>query len=441
MPMVGSTLEQRKSPQVFKEWEQRIRQITSCRICGNARLTPVVDLGSQCLASLFDDGRPENQMKTPVPLKVVRCDPDENAQACRFVQLTHTVPPDVLYNDYGYRSSINTTMRHHLQGLTRDVESRIPLRQGDIVVDIGANDGVTLLAYQASGLVRVGFEPSNIRPQQPDHGLVYIPACFNAADFRLRFPQQKARVITSIAMFYDLDDPGQCCRDLHEVLSDDGLWVVEMSYLGAMLDHDSFDAICHEHLGYYSLRTLQHITREAGFAFHDIAFNDANGGSIRCYLKKDRPTLQVPAESQQRIDQALRAEDAKGYHDPKTFGLFDQGVRGIKKALTETLETVRAAGKRIYGYGASTKGNVLLQYAGIGPQHLVAIADRNPAKVGRCTLGTGIRICSEEEMRQARPEYLLILPWHFLDEFMERERALRASGTKLIVPFPRVRIV
>ena len=440
--MMRSDIELSKKPVVLTRWEDRVRQIGACRICGNTQLTPVVDLGSQCLASLFDDGRPENQLKTPIPLKVVRCDPDGTARgACRFVQLTHTVPPEVLYNDYGYRSSINTTMRLHLQGLIRDIESRMPLHPGDIVVDIGANDGVSLLAYQAAGIIRVGFEPSNIRPQQPDHGLVYIPTCFNAEDFRLRFPQQKARVITSIAMFYDLNDPGQFCRDVHELLSDDGLWIMEMSYLGAMLNHNSFDAICHEHLGYYSLQTLQHVIRETGFVFYDIAFNDANGGSIRCYLKKDLPSLQVPAENQRRIAQALNAEDAKGYHDSKTFSRFERNVSGIRQALIETLRDIRSASKSIYGYGASTKGNVLLQYAGIGPQHLVAIAERNPAKVGRYTLGTKIRICSEDEMRQAHPDYLLVLPWHFRDEFMAREQNLRTSGTKFIFAFPNVQVV
>jgi NDP-4-keto-2,6-dideoxyhexose 3-C-methyltransferase len=308
------------------------------------------------------------------------------------------------------------------------------------VVDIGANDGVTLRAYRSRGITRVGFEPSNIRPDGV-HDLIYIPEAFSAKEFRRQFPDRTVRVITSIAMFYDIDDPAQCCAEIHELLSEDGVWVIEMSYLGAMLDNNSFDAVCHEHLGYYSLATLEHLAGRAGFAFHDITFNAANGGSIRCYLRKASSTVPVPAASRRRIEQALEDERARGYLGEKVFERFRRSVEEIRAALRETLERLRGEGKRVYGYGASTKGNVLLQAAGIGAEHLVAIADRNPAKVGRRTLGTGIPICSEAQMREARPDYLLILPWHFLDEFLEREHALRASGTKFIVPFPGVHII
>ena len=427
-------------PSTLANWESRVRRIARCRICGNTRLTPVIDLGAQYLASLFNDGRPQNQLTTPIPLEVVRCDPAGRPDACRFVQLMHTVPPDVLYHDYGYRSGINTTMRRHLQGLVQEVEARVPLRAGDIVMDIGANDGVTLQAYQRSDLVRVGFEPSNIRPDD-QAGLTYIPAVFNVPDFQARFPGRTARIITSIAMFYDIDDPLAFCRGVHEILADDGLWVVEMSCLGDMLRRQSFDTICHEHLGYYSLSTLQHVTAQAGFVFHDISFNAANGGSMRCTLVKRQGGLTAPAAQQERIRRALADEAAQGYHEPRTFNDFRGRVEQIRRRLLEMLTKLQKEGKHIYGYGASTKGNVLLQATGIGPQHLVAIADRNPAKVGRQTLGTHIPICSEDQMRAAKPDYLLVLPWHFLDEFLVREQSLRDAGTRFIVAFPEVRIV
>ena len=228
---------------VFNHWEQKVRHITACRICQNPRLASVINLGSQCLASLFNDGKPYNKLETPVPLEVVRCDTDAVHHGCGFVQLRCTVPPEVLYCDYGYRSSINMTMRRHLQALAHEIESRVLLNRGDIVIDIGANDGVTLLAYQSQDIVRVGFEPSNIRPEQMNDALVYIPNVFNAKDFKAKFPDRTARVITSIAMFYDIDDPLQFCHDVYELHSPDGFWGVEMSYLGAMLDNNSFDVI------------------------------------------------------------------------------------------------------------------------------------------------------------------------------------------------------
>lgn len=422
-------------------WVQQVRDIRQCRICGNPSLERVIDLGEQALASLFNDGRPENQFDTPIPLEVVRCQAPPAGRGCGFVQLKQTVPPSILYQDYGYRSGINHTMRAHLEGLVREVESRIPLRTGDLVVDIGANDGTTLLAYREPGLLRVGFEPSNIQPQQPDHGLHYLPAVFNRHDFHAKFPGRRARVVTSIAMFYDVDAPVAFCEMLRDILADDGLWVLEMSYLGSMLEHNTFDTICHEHLGYYSLHALEQVIERTGFRFFDVSFNDANGGSLRCTMVKRDAPLVIPPAQQARIDQARQRELEQGYLDLPRLAQFRSGVEQIRQDLVALLERCRQEGKRVYGYGASTKGNVLLQYCRISRQHLAAIADRNPSKVGRTTLGTQLPICSEEEMRRARPDYLLVLPWHFLEEFMEREAGLRAGGTRFIVPFPQVRVI
>ena len=421
-------------------WLQRVERITRCRLCGNPRLERVIHLGDQVLASLFDDGTPENQLDTPVPLEAVRCQPSPDGNACGLLQLTHTVPPDVLYRDYGYRSGINTTMRTHLRSLIHDIEARVPLKAGDLVLDIGANDGTALLAYATPGLVRAGFEPSNIRPEQGS-GLIYLNTTFQAKGFLERFPAQRARVVTSIAMFYDLNDPAQFCRELGEILSEDGLWVLEMSYLGAMLEHNTFDNICHEHLAYYSICALQRLLTDTGFMIEDLTFNDANGGSLRCYIRKRSARLPILDAQRRTRDAVLQEELAKGYDRAQPYEAFRHRVEGIQRQLKDTLSQFRRAGKRVYGYGASTKGNVLLQYCQLGPEDLVAIADRNPHKVGRRTLGTRIPICSEEDMRQARPDYPLVLPWHFLDEFCERERALRSAGTQLVVAFPQVRIL
>lgn len=422
-------------------WTQQVRAIRACRICGNDALEPVIDLGRQAIAGLFDDGRPENRLDTPIPLEVVRCLARPGHDACGFVQLAHTVPPSILYRDYGYRSGINTTMRRHLQGLVREIESRVALGAGDLIVDIGANDGTALLAYRQEGLTKVAFEPSNVRPDASDHGLIYLPTVFTQRDFSARFPGQRAKVVTSLAMFYDVDAPRAFCRDVGAILADDGVWVLEMSYLGAMLEHVAFDAICHEHLGYYSLQTLQRLMRETGFAFQDLTFNEANGGSLRCTLVKRDAGLAVPPANQERIDCALDQERQLGYDTPAPYAQFRVSVQRVREELRSCLASLRAQGRRVFGYGASTKGNVLLQYCGIGPHDLVAIADRNPAKVGRTTPGSRIPICSEEEMRAARPDALFILPRHFLEEFLERERSLRDAGTRFIVPLPQVRIV
>ncbi len=425
----------------IEPWTQQVKEIQACRICGNPELELVIDLGRQAVAGLFNDGQPENQLDTPIPLQVVRCSARPGQEGCGFVQLRHTVPPSILYRDYGYRSGMNTTMQRHLQGLVQEIESRVPLRAGDLIVDIGANDGTTLLAYQQAGGVKVAFEPSNVRPESDDYGIVYLPTIFNRREFKQHFPGRRAKVVTSIAMFYDVDTPREFCRDVWEILADEGVWVLEMSYLGAMLEHTAFDAICHEHLGYYSLYTLRWLIEQAGFVFQDIAFNEANGSSVRCTLVKRTGGLTAPSINQERINRALEHERRLGADEPARYVQFREAVRHVREELRSLLATIRGRGQRVFGYGASTKGNVLLQYCGIGPDDLIAIADRNPAKVGRTTLGSQIPICSEEEMRAARPDYLLILPWHFLEEFLKRERPLRESGTTFIIPLPRVRTV
>ncbi len=422
----------------LQEWEKRVRVIESCRVCGSPDLRPVIDLGPQCLTGLFDDGRPQNQLNARVPLEVFYCGAKEG---CGFIQLRHTVPPDVMFQDYGYRSGINSTMRRHLEELAVDIESRLPLKDGDLLVDIGANDGTLLAAYARAGVIRVGFEPSQVRPWVENHGIHYIPAFFNAADFLKKFPGRKARVVTSIAMFYDIDDPAAFCRDIHEVLAEDGFWVVEMSCWSAVLDNNGFDAICHEHLGYYSMSTLRWLFEKTGFDLYDVSYNASNSGSIRCFLVRKEGGLRVPEENRRRVAAALDKELRKDYDNPASHERFRRSAVKIREDLRSILGEAVKAGRTVYGYGASTKGNVLLQYCGITPEQLTAIADRNPAKKGRWTPGSRIPICSEEEMRAAQPDLLLILPWHFLPEFLKRESALRSQGTRFIVPMPEVKIV
>lgn len=426
---------------LLQGWEQRVRRIARCRICGNPSFEPVIDLGAQALASLFDDGRAHNQLATPIPLDLVRCSAKDRPDACGFVQLRHTVPPELMFRDYGYRSGINTTMRTHLQGLAWEVESEIRLGEGDIVLDIGANDGTLLSVYRSPGIRCAGFEPSDVRPAGREHGIRYIPTFFQAAEFEKAFPGEKARVITSIAMFYDIDDPASFCRDVARILAPDGLWVIEMGYWGAALDNAGFDSICHEHLGYYTLTTLRWLARSAGFELYDVSFNASNGGSVRAYLTPRGSPRPVPPENRARIESALWREKERGYTSSSRHEEFRSRAEGIRHGLRWILEEALSQGKKVYGYGASTKGNVLLQYCRLGPGEIRAIADRNPAKRGRFTPGSRIPICSEEEMRAASPDLLLILPWHFTGEFLERESALRAAGTRFIVPFPEARVL
>ena len=418
----------------------------TCRACGSAALTPVVSLGDQFLASNFTVSADFPPVQRRIPLDVVRCDPERDENACGLVQLLHTVPGDLMYSSYGYRSGINQTMRDHLASLARGLEQRVALKPGELVVDIGANDGTLLAAYQASGAVYVGFEPSNIQPDKPIPHVRFIKDYFSAASLRAHVTAMglgaKAKIVTSIAMFYDLEHPNAFVADVAEVLADDGLWVLELSYLPSMLEKSSFDTICHEHLEYYSLHALERLLSRHGLQVADVELNDTNGGSFRVTACKRGSAHGARSEAvRARIYGLKKREFELKLDTAEPYAKFAREIEQIKGDLPKLISSFRAQGKRVWGYGASTKGNVILQYCGLNAQLLDGIADRNPAKWGTRTLGTDIPITSEDEMRAAKPDYLLVLPWHFMREFRAREEAFLARGGKFIVPVPKAEVL
>lgn len=414
----------------------------TCRSCGLATLVPVISLGEQWLASNFAISADFPAVERPIPLELVRCDPQRDESACGLVQLRHTVPSDLMYSCYGYRSGVNETMRKHLQGIARSAEKRVGLGRDDLVVDIGANDGTLLLSYETKGPLYVGFEPSNILPADPVPHLTYIKDYFSVAALRTHVGNRKAKIITSIAMFYDIEAPNQFVAEVAASLADDGLWLLELSYLPSMLQNGSFDTICHEHLEYYSLSTLERLIARHGLQIADAELNDSNGGSIRVTVcHQGSGWGQHSNEVRSRIYRLKKAEFEARLDTEAPYRAFGAMVERIRAELAPLIAKLRSSGKSIYGYGASTKGNVILQYCGVGPTHVTAIADRNPAKWGTRTLGTNIPIVSEDEMRQAKPDFLLVLPWHFMSEFRAREEVFCARGGKFIVPVPKVEIV
>lgn len=414
----------------------------TCRGCGSAALTPVISLGDQYLASNFSISADFPPVERLIPLDVVRCDPQRDESACGLVQLRHTVPSDLMYSSYGYRSGVNQTMTRHLGDIAQSLEKRVGLAADDLVIDIGANDGTLLSQYANHKATFLAFEPSNILPATPIPRLRYIKDYFSAAAVQKHAPGRKAKVITSIAMFYDLEAPNSFVHDVAEVLADDGVWLLELSYLPSMLDNNSFDTICHEHLEYYSLSTLERLLAAHGLQIADAELNDANGGSIRVTVcHRGSPQGEHSNTTRSHIYGLKKREFELMLDTDVPYRKFATAAESIRRELGPMLLRLRAEGKKVYGYGASTKGNVILQYCGLSTGHLTAIADRNPAKVGSVTLGTNIPIISEEAMRAARPDYLLALPWHFMREFRAREEALLAAGTKFIVPIPRVDVV
>jgi SAM-dependent methyltransferase len=409
----------------------------TCRVCGSSALTSVIDLGEQHLQGSFVKPGKEMPPMRKVPLRVTRCDPTRDEKACGLLQMEHSTPGDILYAAYWYRSGTNRTMRDHLTGIARE-GAELAGRSGARVLDIGCNDGTLLAAYPAD-YAKFGVDPSDVA--QTVTGATVVQDIFPSAKLAAAAGPERFDVITSIAMFYDLEQPVAFARSVGELLAKDGLWMFEMSYMPTMLAKDSYDTICHEHLEYYSLAVLERIAKDAGLRVFRIAFNDINGGSIRCYTTHANSTKHGTADDARLLSATRQAEFELALDTDAPYRAFQQRVDKQRDELTALVRKLVSEGKRIHLYGASTKGNTILQFCGIDHTLIECAADRNPDKDGARTLGTDIPIVSEEKSRALKPDYYLVLPWHFRDEFVEREKAMLAGGCAMIFPLPKVEIV
>ncbi|MBF0168524.1 MAG: class I SAM-dependent methyltransferase [Alphaproteobacteria bacterium] len=410
----------------------------TCRVCGSPHLLPVIDLGLQYLqGSFLKDGVPPPPLRK-IPTCLVRCDVSKSETACGLLQLAHTLPPEILYANYWYRSGTNATMREHLKEIVSSVLAISGLKSG-CVLDIGCNDG-TLLTCYPPGFTLIGVDPSDIALEVPPsvrlvNALFPSPALFGALEGK------KVDIVTSIAMFYDLEDPCAFAKSVADVLTPTGIWVMEMSYLPLMLDRNSFDTICHEHLEYYSLAVIENILRRVGLRLFKAELTDINGGSIRCYITNADNMAYDTIEAKEYLHRLRVHEFEQELDSNAPYQEFQKRIERLRDDLQAKLRKLKSAGKRIHVYGASTKGNVLLQWCGIGADVIDCAADRNPIKNGARTLGTNIPIVLEEESRALKPDAYLVLPWHFKKEFLERERAAIQGGTMMIFPLPHLTVV
>jgi len=399
-----------------------------------------MDFGEQYLQGSFVKPGCQMPPRRKLPLELVRCDPSAQENACGLLQLAHTFPPEILYANYWYRSGTNATMRDHLLGIVESIQNVAgPLGPGSKVLDIGCNDGTLLGAYPAH-VAKVGVDPSDIAREIAPPVQV-INTVFPSADALAGIGEQSVDVVTSIAMFYDLDDPVAFVRAVRSLLKEKGVWVLEMSYLPLMLARNAFDTVCHEHLEYYTLDVLGHIMAQAGLKIFKAGLNEINGGSLRCYVcRQECVAFGTPADTD--FLNWLRIREFEMELDtPAPYKEFQHRVELLRADTTALLTRLRSDGARIHVYGASTKGNVLLQWYGLSRLWIAAAADRNPVKVGASTLGTEIPIIDEASSRAMKPDYYLVLPWHFLPEFLRRERETVRAGTKLIVPLPELMVV
>jgi len=407
-----------------------IKNIINCRICESSNLKKVISLGDQYITSRFPIYGDFSTPKTPIDLCV--------CNNCRLLQLYQTTQPSELYEyEYGYRSGISNTMREHLKKYQEEILSIVSLKDGDVIVDIGSNDS-TMLQYYSKNLKRIGIDPTGNQFKEYYNDVELLPTYFNYDNFTNVYGNIKCKMISSISMFYDLPQPVQFAKDIYSVLDDDGIWTCEQSYLLSMLKTNSIDTICHEHLEYYALYQIKEIADKSNFKIIDIKFNDCNGGSFRIYFAKKHSKLYN--ENTELINKILQEEIDYGIFNDDIFSKFINNCDLEIKKLKEFVDIVNKNNKKIYIYGASTKGNCLLQYANLNESDIKYAVERNPKKVGKMTC-TGIEIIMEENMRVNPPKYLLVLPWHFRDEIIIREKEFLNGGGQLVFPFPKFEIV
>ena len=406
-------------------------EIEKCRISESPSLVSVLNLGEQALTGVFPKTAAE---RVPLaPLELVWC------PVSGLVQLKHSVDPAEMYGDnYGYRSGLNPTMVKHLQRKTKWLEDSFQLGNSDVVLDIGANDGTLLNSYRSRNLVRIGFDPVAKKYLDLYDEGIEVVADFFSHSALAAISSKKATIITSIAMFYDLEDPAGFVGEIAESLDDDGVWHFEQSYLPAMLRTNSYDTICHEHLEYYSLSVIQSLLASKGMKVLDVQTNSVNGGSFSVTAALEKSPRPVNTSV---IEWLLRQEKNLELDTSKPYDLFRDRVFQHRDDLRALVRGLNDAGKKVVAYGASTKGNVLLQFCGFGPEDISCVAEVNPEKFGSFTPGSGIPILSEEEVRAMNPDYMLVLPWHFKEFIVEKESEFLEQGGRLIFPLPEIEIV
>ena len=409
---------------------------TTCRICNSTQLSTIMSLGDQHIAAYTPRASDPNPILDKFPLELIRCtEPD-----CGLVQLRHSTPGNVLYERYFYRSGINKTMTENLKEIAMQAISKVELQDNDIVLDIGCNDGTLLKNYQGKNLRSVGIDPAkNMTEFSKECGADIIVDYFNSKSFTDHYSDEKAKIITSISMFYDLEDPNQFVSDIVNILAKEGVWVIELKYLPTMIFQNAFDNIVHEHIEYYHFSVIEYMLKKHGLKAVDVSLNDSNGGSIRVFVKHAN---QLVDENSEKHLLDLRSSEKKlNLNTAQPYEEFFQKCKELKSKTMSFIKNEVRNGKKIHAYGASTKGNTILQYYELDNKLIDAIADRNPDKWYRKTIGTNLEIISEEKSRSLKPDYFLILPWHFLEEFREREQDFFKNGGKFIVPLPDFKII
>lgn len=418
-----------------------VKPIKYCRSCASTNMVEILSLGKQGLSDFVEMSNQEKIAE--YPLELILC------EDCSLLQMRHTTPPTQLYTPrYGYRSGINQTMKNELKAIVEQAERIISLNANDIVVDIGCNDGTLLASYKRKNLIRVGFDPVSTFVKYFEKSLnavgvkqyFHVNDFFSSEPFAAQFKDKKAKIVTAISMFYDLDNPNKFIEDVKQILAPKGVFVIQQNYLVGMLSQSAFDNIVHEHLQYYSLKSLTNLLKRHNLEVFDVFKTDINGGSFRTFIRLKGSTVSSRG-GLERIKKMQDEEKRLQLTSKKIYKEFADNVNSIRRSLKMLITSEVEKGKRIHVYGASTRGNTLLQACSLDSKLIEAAAERNTDKWGKKIASVGIPIVSEEQSRKMRPDYFLVLPWFFKEEFIVREKDFLSKGGKMIFPMPKPEVI
>ena len=409
----------------------KFKKINNCRCCGHKILKKYINFGKMYLSTAFPKNKKNNLKK--IPTELVIC------SKCKLAQLKHNYELDELYNDnYGYKSGVNNSMKNHLKSITISASKYVELNKKNIVLDIASNDGTLLKNYNKK-LVRVGIDPVIKKYKSSYRNMRFIDNFFSLENYKKKFNEQKVKIITSIAVFYDVPYPAKFVSDISKIMHKDGIWVLEQSYFPHLVKNNAYDSICHEHLTYFTIKQINLLLKKSGLQIFNITSNNMNGGSIRFFIK---------FENNNKINKVRKninffySAEKKFYNNFwKRLSKFKLKIKKNKTYLLKFIKKTISLNKSIHIYGASTKGNIILQYCKIDQNLIKFAADRNPDKFNRFTPGSNIKIISEKKSRALKPDYYLVMPWHFEKEIIKREKLFSLHGGKLLFPLPEFKII
>ena len=404
-------------------------KIKNCRNCKTPYLIDLFSLGKISFTGKFAKNEKINIKKTPLDLIICK--------KCKLVQLKHNYNLKYLYGpDYGYRTGINRTMSDHVKNITNIMVKKTNLKPGDHVLDIASNDG-TLLNYYKKKYITFGIDPLVKKYKKNYKFIDFKVSSFFSKKIIQKKTENKFKIITALAVFYDLEDPNKFLFEVEKILHDEGIILIEFADIYSMIKYNMFDAICHEHLMYLSSKVLFQMATNNKLRVFDIRYNNINGGSTQYFICKEKSKYK---NNKKNLNTALKKEENLGIENTKTYKKFFNKIENIKHKLKTRINEIKKNNRTIHAYGASTKGNVLLQYFGIGKKQIDFVADRNPKKINYYTPGTKIRIISEKKSRDIMPDFYLVLPWHFKKEILNREKNLIKKGSRFIFPLPKLKI-